>query len=220
MNMDVLQAIEQRHSVRAYTEQRIEGEVRAKLEALIRECNEESGLHLKAYFDEPQGFKSMMAHYGKFRNVRNYIVLAGPETPDLEETCGYYGEKVVLEAQRLGLNTCWVGLTFNKKSVKKQLEGGDKLCLVIAVGYGETQGTPHKGKTADEVVATKGAMPDWFRRGVEAALLAPTAVNQQKFVIGMVDGKPAIRISGRGFYTKVDLGIVKYHFEAASGYKV
>lgn len=218
--MDILQAMEERHSVRAYTERPIEEDVKKKLEEAIHTCNEESGLHIRGYFDEPQGFQSMMAHYGKFRNVRNYIVLAGKDAADLEEKCGYYGERIVLRAQQLGLNTCWVGLTYNKKSVKHKLEQGDRLCLVIALGYGETQGVPHKGKTISDVVATKGDMPDWFRKGVEAALLAPTAVNQQKFVIGMIDGRPAVKISGRGFYTKVDLGIVKYHFEVASGQKV
>lgn len=218
--MNILQAIQERHSVRAYTERKIEYEIREELEAVIRECNKESGLHIKAFYDEPQGFKSMMAHYGKFRNVNNYIVLAGEKGPELEEKCGYYGEKIVLRAQQLGLNTCWVAMTYNKRMVKQQVEAGDKLCVVVSVGYGENQGVPHKGKTIDDVVVTKGDMPDWFRKGAEAALLAPTAINQQKFVIGIIDGKPAIRISGKGFYTKVDLGIVKYHFEAASGYKV
>lgn len=218
--MDILQAIQERHSVRAYTEQKIEGNVKEELETVIRECNEESGLHIRAFYDEPQGFRSMMAHYGKFRNVNNYIVLAGEKGPDLEEKCGYYGEKIVLRAQQLGLNTCWVAMSYNRRSVKHRITGDDKVCVVISVGYGKTQGVPHKGKTVEDVVITKGNMPDWFRTGVEAALLAPTAVNQQKFVVGIIDGKPAIRISGRGFYTKVDLGIVKYHFEAASGHKV
>lgn len=218
--MDILQAIQERHSVRAYTEQKIGDEVREELEAVIRECNEESGLHIVGHFGEPVGFHSMLAHYGHFRNVKNYIVLAGEDGPELDEKCGYYGEKIVLRAQQLGLNTCWVAMTYNRRMVKHQLDEDDKLCVVISVGYGEDQGKPHKGKTIEDVVVTKGNMPEWFRKGAEAALLAPTAMNQQKFVIGMIDGKPAIRISGKGFYTKVDLGIVKYHFEAASGHKV
>ena len=94
------------------------------------------------------------------------------------------------------------------------------MVLVIAIGYGKTQGTAHKGKTLEGVLDTKGEVPDWFQKGAEAALLAPTAINQQKFKIGMKDGNPTIRIAGMGPYTKIDLGIVKYHFEAASGHKV
>lgn len=120
----------------------------------------------------------------------------------------------------LGLNTCWVALTFNKKMVQKLIPEGERFSMVIALGYGENQGVPHKGKSYDDVVATKGNAPSWFRNGVEAALLAPTAINQQKFVIGMQDKKPAIKISGRGFYTDTDLGIVKYHFEKGASVKL
>lgn len=218
--MNTLQAIKARHSVRRYTNQAIEEEKRAALDQLAEEINEKSGLHIRIQYDDPEGFDSRLAHYGKFHNVRNYIILAGDKDDDIDEKCGYYGEKMVLEAQKLGLNTCWAALTFNKKMVKKLLQEDEKLCMVIALGYGETQGVPSKSKKLEAVVATEGNMPVWFRAGAEAALLAPTAMNQQKFKLGMKGGRPAIVVSGRGFYTKVDLGIVKYHFEEVSGYKV
>lgn len=218
--MDIMQAIQERHSVRAYTGQKIEEEKRQKLNELIRSCNQESGLHIQICYDDPDGFDSRLAHYGKFINVNNYIILAGEPTDLLEENCGYYGEKIVLEAQMMGLNTCWAALTFNKSKVKKLVPKGEKMVLVIAIGYGESQGKAHKNKDIENYLATKGEMPEWFCKGAEAALLAPTAVNQQKFKMGMKEGNPIIRISGKGPYTKVDLGIVKYHFEAASGRKV
>ena len=218
--MDLLQAMKERHSVRAYTQQKIGEEEREKLNVLIKECNEESGLHIQIRYDDPHGFDSKMAHYGKFRNVNNYIILAGKPSDTLEEKCGYYGERIVLEAQQMGLNTCWVALTFHKKTVKEQIPKGEKLVLVIAIGYGETQGVPHKSKTLEHFMATKGEMPNWFRKGAEAALLAPTAVNQQKFKMGIQKGNPVIRVAGMGPCTKIDLGIVKYHFEAASGHQV
>ena len=62
-------------------------------------------------------------------------------------------------------------------------------------------------------------MPDWFARGMEAVLLAPTAMNQQKFYFTLEGDRVRAR-AGRGFLTKMDLGIVKYHFEAATGRKV
>ena len=218
--MDILQAMQERHSVRAYTGKKIEDEKRQRLDALIKECNEESGLNIQICYDNPDGFDSKMAHYGSFRNVNNYIILAGDPSDTLQEACGYYGEKIVLEAQTMGLNTCWVALTFNKKNVKKLIPNGQKMVMVIAIGYGETKGVPHKSRALESLTVTKGEMPDWFRKGAEAALLAPTAINQQKFKMGIRDGKPVIRIAGKGPYTKIDLGIVKYHFEAASEHKV
>lgn len=218
--IDILEAIKQRHSVRAYTDQVIEDDVRDILDELVEDINAESGLHIQIRYDDPAGFDSKLAHYGRFRNVNNYIVLAGDKDEDIEEKCGYYGEKLVIEAQRLGLNTCWVALTFNKKMVKTLIPDGEKLCMVIALGYGENQGVERKSKTVEQVTVSKGHMPKWFRDGAEAALLAPTAVNQQKFKMGVKDGEPLVLVDGRGVNTKVDLGIVKYHFEVASGRKV
>lgn len=215
--MDILQAIQARHSVRAYTEQKIDADVRIMLDAFVMECNTESGLNIRVVYDNPDGFDSRLAHYGNFRNVNNFIVVKGADCSDFDEKCGYFGEKIVIRAQQLGLNTCWVAMTFNKRVVKKMIPDGEKLCMVIALGYGQDQGKERKSKSVDQVTATKGKMPDWFKAGVEAALLAPTAMNQQKFVIGIIDGEPALRVAGRGFCTKVDLGIAKYHFEAASG---
>lgn len=217
--MDILQAIKERHSVRRYLDQPIEKGTRKILDNIVREINKESGLHIQVRYDDPKGFDSTLAHYGSFRNVNNYIILAGPKTPDFDERIGYYGEKLVLEAQRLGLHTCWVALTFNKRAVKKLIRDNDKFSMVISLGYGETPGVPHKGKNYLDVidVADTESVPDWFEEGVEAALLAPTAVNQQKFKIRLRGETPSIQAVGFGSLVKVDLGIVMYHFEAASG---
>lgn len=218
--MDIMQAIKERHSVRAYLDKPIEKEKRDELDIFVRECNEESGLYINIVYDDPEGFDSKMAHYGSFRGVSNFIILAGDKNDDIDEKCGYYGEKIVIKAQMLGLNTCWTAMTFNKGYVTKLLGKDKKLCMAIALGYGENPGKAHKSKSVEDVVATKGNMPEWFKNGVEAALLAPTAVNQQKFKIGVKDGEPIIKISGLGFCLKTDLGIVKYHFEVGSGKKV
>ena len=66
--------------------------------------------------------------------------------PDLDEKCGYWGEKIALYVQTLGMNTCWVAMTYSKRKAHFTIEAGEKLCLVIAVGYGLTQGIPHKSK--------------------------------------------------------------------------
>ena len=97
---------------------------------------------------------------------------------------------------------------------------GEQLCMVIALGYGANAGVPHKSKSIHDVVASKGEIPEWFRKGIEAALLAPTAMNQQKFKAGIRHGEVVLEGYGRGFYMDVDLGILKYHFEAGSGRKI
>jgi hypothetical protein len=218
--MTILEAIDARHSVRAYQDKPIDEEIRKQLDAFLAECNQESGLNIFIRYDDPDGFDSRLARYGSFRNVKNYIILAGRKTADFNYICGYYGEKVVLYAQQLGLNTCWAALTFNRKKVRELIQEDETLCMVIALGYGETQGHPHKGKSLRDVVEVKGGMPEWFVEGVESALKAPTAVNQQKFTFSLDDGKPSVRARGLGSNVKVDLGIVAYHFDAATGMNV
>ena len=158
-----------------------------------------------------------MAHYGHFENVKNYIAVIGEKGAGLSEKAGYYGEKVVLYAQTLGLNTCWVALTYGKVKDAYLVGKGEKLLLVIAIGYGATQGTAHKSKPIKSVIKTDTEPPAEFIDGVNAALLAPTAMNQQKFTFTLKDGKVGVK-AGAGFYTKVDAGIAEYHFELGSGY--
>ena len=215
--MDILEIMRARHSVRQYTAEKIEPQKREALEELARECNEASGLNIQLFFEEPKCFAGKMAHYGSFLGVENYIALVGKKSPDLEEKVGYYGEKLVLKAQELGLSTCWVALTHGKSQA--QIEKGEKLACVIAVGYGKNQGKPHKDKPLEKLCNCSAKMPDWFARGMEAVLLAPTAMNQQKFYFTLEGDRVRAR-AGRGFLTKMDLGIVKYHFEAVTGRKV
>lgn len=218
--MTIMEAIDARHSVRKYRDMPIPAELREQLDACALQCNEASGLDIVIRYDDPEGFDSRLAHYGSFSNVRNYIILKGRKTADFDYLCGYYGEKLVIFAQQCGLNTCWAALTFNKKKVRELVPADEKFSMVIALGYGETQGHDHKGKTIHDVVDVKGGMPVWFADGVKAALKAPTAVNQQKFCFSLSGEEASVRVKGIGSYAKVDLGIVAYHFEEASGRNV
>lgn len=215
--MDMMELMRARHSVRQYTDRKIEAEKRAQLDAFCQVCNEESGLKIQMIYDEPKCFDSMMAHYGKFSGVTNYISVVGPKGKELDEKAGYYGEKLVLKAQELGLNTCWVAMTHGKS--RAVVGKGEKEAIIISLGYGEKQGVEHKSKPTEQLAAVPSDAPEWYQTGVKAALLAPTAMNQQKFSIAL-EGDTAKITAGSGFYTKLDLGIVKCHFELASGHAV
>ena len=221
--MTIQEAIEARHSVRAYKDLPLSEEIVKLLEDELVNLNNEGQLHIQLICNEPKAFQGTMAKYGKFRNANNYLVMAGKKAEDLDERIGYYGEHLVLLAQTLGLNTCWVGLSYSKVPGTYVLEEGEKIACYIAIGYGETQGVGHKIKTVEQVSNASDITPSWFKKGVEAALLAPTAVNQQKFsfeYVGMNNNRHQVRAS-KGFsmigYTQMDLGIAKYHFELGAG---
>lgn len=221
--MTLQEAIEVRHSVRAYKEQPLAEDVAKRLEEEIAKVNQAGHLHVQLIQNEPKAFQGTLAKYGKFRNVTSYLVMAGKKAENLDERIGYYGEQLVLLAQTLGLNTCWVGLSYRKIPDTYVLEEGEVIKAYISIGYGETQGVNRKSKTVEQVSNTSDITPSWFNRGVEAALLAPTAVNQQKFsfeYLGMKDDRHQVRAK-KGFslvgYTQMDLGIAKYHFEIGAG---
>ena len=212
--MDLMEAIEARHSVRQYQDKPIPAAVREALQAEIDKANEEGDLQLKTAFDEPKAFSSMMAHYGKFRGANNYIVCGGRPSPDLQERVGFFAERVVLRAQQLGLNTCWVALTYGKGSCKSPVEPGSKLVSTIALGYGKTQGTPRKSKSIQDLCCVNGALPEWFEQGMKAAQLAPTSMNQQKFRFELHSDGHAVSVKSLGgFYSSIDLGIARCHFQ-------
>ncbi len=231
--MDLLQAIKERHSVRKYIDKPIPADVASKLSASILRINSEQGLNIQMVLEEPKCFASGIWKYGQFSGVRNYLVMAAPK--GCEEKIGYYGEELVLLAQTLGLNTCWVGLTYTKIPGTFSLRPGDIVHCMISLGYGADSGKQHPEKALEkfyEVASEAGiaegtgaggasgsVAPEWFLNGMKAAVLAPTAVNQQKFKFTLLPGnvvetKTFFSLSG---YTQIDLGIVKYHFTLAAG---
>lgn len=213
---EILDAIESRHSVRSYTNRLIQDYEIQQIEKLLEELNQKSGISFHLMQNEPRAFSNWMARYGKFSNVSNYIVISAPDkSASSQQLAGYYGEKAVLALQHMGLNTCWAALTFKKESKLWNLAPGWKVICLIALGYGTTQGVLHHSKETSQVSNLSQTSPEWFKNGVKAAMLAPTAVNQQKFYLRLENDKVAFENKG-GFYRAIDEGIVRYHFEQGS----
>lgn len=216
--MTELEAIAARHSVRAYQNRSIEAEKAEQLKRLIDEVNAEGNLHLQFLEDAGNTFQRILSRVMGLGSAPSVIACVGPEDDTLEERIGFWGEKVVLAAQCLGLNTCWAG-TFQKNGVPAEVKAGERLVIVIAVGYGENPGKQRKSKTAEQVSSVNGERPAWFDYAVELALRAPTAINQQNFEIRLnADGSVDFTDKG-GPFSKVDLGIVRYHFTVGANAK-
>lgn len=212
---DIERLINERHSVRSYLDKQIESDKVSVLNNLIKECNNAANLNIQLILDDREVFDKFILHYGRIKNCNNYIALVCKKSVDIEKI-GYYGEKIVLKAQELGLNTCWVGGTYSKGAVKAKIESDEKLICIIAIGYGESQGVKRKSKTYDDVSLTKDA-PNWYKKGIEYALLAPTAINQQRFKFELLsDNKVAVNTPSNTL-SQIDRGIVKYHFELGAG---
>ncbi len=217
--MTELEALQSRHSVRKYQDRPLEASDVAALQEEISKINKEGDLHMQLVLNERKAFKGFLS-YGNFSNVSNYVMVVGKKSDSLEYRAGYYGEKLVLFAQRIGLNTCCVGLTYKKVDGAFEVGSDEKVVLCIAVGYGEADGfRSHKIKRPDQVSNVTPDSPEWFKKGVDAALLAPTAVNQQKFYFEYIPENKVKPCKGTSLvgYTKIDLGIAMYNFEIGAG---
>lgn len=210
--MDLIQAIYKRHAVRHYDGMPLKTEHKKKLTEFIKKVNKESKLNIQLVGFEPKAFNGGKAARCNFTGCVNYLAIVGPKSKHLKEKAGYYGEKVVLKAQQLGLNTCWVLLTFNKIKGAYKVNKNEKLVCVVALGYGTTQGKPHESKRFADVCKNRGKLPDWFIRGVKYALLAPTGVNKQGFKFELKRNN-VVKLTNHSLCNHIDVGIIKYHFE-------
>lgn len=212
--IDMMEAMRGRHSVRRYTDRRIEDPVKSLLQETIDACNSEGGLRFQLFTDSPGAFDGILS--AGFKNVDNYVALVR-KASEPDERVGYYGERVVLRAQQLGLRTCWVGLSYSKRRCKAEVADDEKLVCMLAIGYGEDDGTAHKSRPADILGRCEGDAPEWFARGIEAVMLAPSAMNRQRFRFTLLEDGRVRAETSRGPYSDVDLGIAKLHFEIGAG---
>ncbi len=215
--MTIKEAMKSRHTVRKYKNEKLSAGITKALSGRISDNNDKYGLQMRLVTENDDAFGVILKLF-LAKNVRNYIVLAGKDSKDLYEKLGYCGIDAALYAQTLGLNTWWIAGTYSKKKVAKlsNLTEGEKLAGIIAVGYGENGGVPHKSKKAGDISEYAGEAPDWFKSGVEAVLLAPTALNRQAFKIKGSGREVSITCSN-GAFSGIDSGIAKYHFELGAG---
>ncbi|MEE0782747.1 MAG: nitroreductase family protein [Negativibacillus sp.] len=220
--MEQKQAIEQRISRRSFLQTPIEQQILRQLLEAIEEVNETSGLtvsYLEDGSDAFAGFKS----YGMFDGVRAMLVLKGNrELAFLKEKVGYYGEQLILKATELGLGSCWVGGTFDRRSAVFEPSPEEEMVCVVPIGKVAQssrkermiRGVIHrKSKTIEEMVRADRPLTEEERQAMQLVQLAPTAKNTQKPVFIFAGDKIYAGVADDEPFDLVDLGICKLHFE-------
>ena len=215
--MTLQEAMSARHMVRKYLDKSLPQDIIKKLQQRVAENNEKHRLAIRLMIGDggayPGIVKLLLA-----KGVKNYFIMAGDDAPDLGERLGYAGADLMLYAQTLGLNTWWASGTFSRKNTKAVVGDDKSVQGVVAVGYGATQGVQHKMKSPAEVSRYEGQAPAWFTDGVNAALLAPTAVNKLAFFVEGKGNKVHLTYKSEPFtIPDVDKGLVRYHFELGAG---
>lgn len=225
--MTLLEAMDERRSRRLYLNKSLEPATITLLNDLIQSYNSESGLAIRLLEDGGTAFNGFRKSYGLFSGVRSLIVLVGSKTESyIKEKAGFYGEKLVLEATRLGLGTCWVGGTFDLKNIHQLLDSNEELVCVIPVGEVESlsfkekmvhQMVAGKSKSVEQLLRSEEKVPDWIIEGVRAVQKAPSAANRQPVRFSFINGILSVYTQAEGKFDLVDLGIAKAHFEVATG---
>lgn len=212
--MTIQEAIHARHVVRKYLDKPLPVDVVKLLDERIAENNRRHGISMKLVVNDGKAVPAFFRLLFHAKGVNNYLILSGADTPDTDRMLGYAGIDVMLYAQTLGLNTWW-SASFSRSHVKKSADG-TRISGIIAIGYGDGQGVPHKSKTIDEVSRYEGDMPEWFVAGVKSALLAPTALNRQAFML-VGEGHDVSLSYRRDKWSETNIGIIKYCFEVGAG---
>ena len=226
---EYLSAIKKRCSRRKYTNRPIDSKYVKQLEDIIALFNKESGLNIKLVIGSgAELFNGFRKSYGLFVGVQNYIAMIGnKDLPDRMEKVGRYGEKIILEATAMGLSSCWVGTSYDKKAATTLCRANDTLDCVIAIGYSDEKhslkermmeyGMHRHDKTKESLSESEAPVPEWFRLGMDAVYLAPTARNLRPFVFKYKDGQVTASITMPTETAMIDLGIAKLHFELGAG---
>ncbi|HET9570062.1 MAG TPA: nitroreductase family protein [Bacteroidales bacterium] len=225
--MTKLEAIDERRSRRLYLDKPIEASHLSKIKELIAQYNDEYQLAIRFVEDGSGAFSSFRKSYGLFSGVRNLLVLAGSKTdPNLKEKAGYCGEMLVLEATMLGLGTCWVGGTFDTKNDVFQLTSDEALVCVIPIGHVESlsfkekmvhQMIAGKSKSIEQLMISDAKIPSQYLEAMKAVQKAPSAAYRQPVRFDFKKGTLTVYTEDDGKLNLVDLGIVKAHFEIATG---
>ena len=181
-------------------------------------------------------FKGVVGSYGKIKDEPAFIAFIGDMgSRHVQEEVGYIGEGIILEATALQLATCWVGGFFKPEVVESLIEisAGERVLSVTPVGYAREAltleeklmtgfGRTHRRKSISAVVTglEMANWSEWIKVSVEAARLAPSAVNRQPWGFHVEPDAITVfvRTTGPEFNVakRLDCGIAMLHIEVAA----
>jgi Putative TM nitroreductase len=178
-------------------------------------------------------FKGIIGSYGKVAGASSALVFLGTPAEDgTAQHVGYTGEAIVLEATALGLETCWIGGSLDRKLAAKLARPmpGERVFAISPLGHAAAAapaserllygwGKPKKRRAVEEIAPGCGSWPTWASAGVEAARIAPSAMNRQPWRFRMEDGTVIVSCAGTNTPVvglSLDCGIAMLHFELAA----
>lgn len=236
----IKETIEKRRSVRSYDGRRVPDELLAELFEYIETVRNPFDIPVCVQvLESGDGSAQKLGTYGVIRGTTQFLAVSVPKVPMAMEAAGYSFEELVLYATHLGLGTCWLAGTFDRKAFTEALNLGENeiMPVISPIGF------PAEKRSIGETLMRAGMRSDkrknWeelffsgdfatplrresagkFAEPLELLRLAPSATNAQPWRI-VLDSE------GVHFYARmaveelaiqrVDLGIAANHFDLAA----
>lgn len=229
-----LELLRKRHSVRTYSHDKIPQNVREKLKAEITMTNSHvSGLRFQLIFDNSDPFRGFFKSYGTFKNPNNYLVaIIDPSFENIEEKAGYYAERFVIKCVEEKIGTCFVGGTYDPRSIDVALRAGEKISFIVLFGYEAEKQRWNEKMLVSLVHRKQFELSHFFipseefesacekiytlKMGTEAVSIAPSAVNKRPVRIFVIEEgnslTPCAKVEVKNYMNNIDLGIAKFNY--------
>ena len=228
--MNLTEAIDIRVSRRHFNDQAIDANITNQINSLIAKYNQLDNLNFKLIDNAALAFKSFLIPYGKFKGIKNAIALSiNRNDQNYLEKVGYYGQQLVLSMVVMGLDTCWVGVNFNRKSEVFTIHESEELVAVLVFGYAQDAipktevdkyGITHRSSLSIEDITTNDQiLPHHVEEGIVAILKAPSTKNKQPVRVEYKTAQLKLSVNIRRKQNLVELGIAKAHYCVVNGGK-
>ncbi|MCH5224200.1 MAG: hypothetical protein J1E82_09185 [Muribaculaceae bacterium] len=232
--MNKLELIKSRHSVRSYKTEPLSDKIQNALKAEVTMINTHvAGLKFQLFFNNSDPFNGFFKSYGTFENPSNYLAaIVDDGVENIWEKAGYYAEQFVIKCCEMGLGTCFVGGTYDSKSVNVQLKAGEKILFLVLFGYPSGHIRLKEKWLVNFVHRKKYDVTHFFEpeytfekackdfpgldKGIEAVACAPSSLNKRpvRLFIGKEFGEGMVcaKVDNKNEKNLIDLGIAKFNY--------
>ncbi|MFC1971754.1 nitroreductase family protein [Chloroflexota bacterium] len=229
--------IKPRRSRRQFEPRPLESKLLGHINSICNDFRPFSDARAVFVTDNPETvFKGAIGPYGKVKNAPAFVAFIGnTESSNAQEHVGYTGESIILEAEAMNLATCWVAGFFRRKVVESliNISKNERVMAVAPIGYATKVqsieerimtgfGITHRRKKLSGLVTglVESKWPQWIKLSLEAARLAPSAVNRQpwRFHIEPDSITVSVNVMKReyGISKRLCCGIAMLHIETAA----
>lgn len=243
INFSIEESVKKRYSVRNYKEQEVELDKRKAIESFVNSLDNPFGKKVNFHYLDNREMKDeeKLGTYGVIKGAMQYIGTTIKLEPMALEALGYELEAVILYLAHLGLGTCWLGGTFNRKGFAKAMNIEEDEIFPIITPYGYAATKKHMKEIVMRKMIKADQRKEWnqlfyindfqtpltkekagdLEVPLEMVRLGPSASNKQPWRILIKDNachfyeykQPGYSDSFPYDIQRVDMGIAAAHFD-------